>query len=293
MSFKGLHTALVTPFNENLEIDLNSYRKLMQFQADNKVDGLLTGGTTGENPTFADFEYDLLFDETSSFCKDHKMVAIAGCGSNSTQRAIELTQRAAKYKMDYALVITPYYNKPNQAALLAHFRKIADRSLVPIIMYNVPSRTAVDMSVETILELAEHENIVSIKEASGSVAKIQNIAFNTDKISIISGEDELNYAIMATGGVGAISVASNIIPLTISNLINAMLGKDFDLGIKLAKESLEICQKMFIDTNPIPVKYALSLMGICQDKLRLPLVGLSQDKKIEIQKLLRKNKIIS
>ncbi len=290
---KGLYTAIPTPFGKDGGINYESLKKFLKFQARSGVNGIVPGGTTGENPAFTEDEF---FELYSFVCKQayiSGMKVIAGCGSNSTGKAISLCRTASDAGADAALVITPYYNKPNQDGLYRHFSEVADRSPLPVVMYNVPSRTGVNMLPETVEKLSLHENITALKEASGSVSQVQKVIFAVNgRISVLSGEDDLTYSIMAIGGTGVISVTSNIIPRQMSGLVNAMLEKDYEKGLSLAKYTNELCASMFMDTNPLPVKKALNLMGFDMGGLRPPLYELDDKKTSQLIKILEKYDLI-
>ncbi|HQO08864.1 MAG TPA: 4-hydroxy-tetrahydrodipicolinate synthase [Clostridiales bacterium] len=290
---EGLFTAIVTPFKKDGRINYESLKRFLKFQCESGVDGIVPGGTTGENPTFTDEEFRDLYSLVCGFTEDTKIKVIAGCGSNSTDKSVSLCKLAAETGCDAALVITPYYNKPNQEGLYRHFSTVADKSPLPVVMYNVPSRTGVNMLPETVERLSYHENIVALKEASASISQVQKIIFASgDRLSVLSGEDDLSYSVMALGGKGVISVASNVIPKQMSSLVKAMLEKDYEKGLTMAKYTNEICHAMFIDTNPIPVKAALNLMGFDIGSLRLPLVDLDEVKTAQLKKVLEKYNLI-
>ena len=291
--FTGLYTALVTPFLPDGRFNEAKMKELVRFQGINGVEGVVPAGTTGENPTFSDKEHLRVIQTTVEAAKEVSLKVIAGCGSNNTEKAAILCKKAAELGADGALVITPYYNKPNQEGLYKHFMAVADNSPIPVIMYNVPGRTCVNLLPETVERLAQHENIVGLKEASGSVAQAQEIIFACgDKINLFSGEDELTYALMAIGGKGVISVSSNIIPEQMNNLVEAMLKGDFTTGLRIAKEVNEICKKMFIDTNPIPVKEAMNIMGMEVGPTRLPLTTISEANRKILLGLLKRNGLL-
>ncbi len=290
---KGLYTAIVTPFKSSGEIDYECLRKLLKFQSDSGVEGVVPGGTTGENPTFEENEYRELYSFVCKQSYKSGMKVIAGCGSNSTLRSVELCKLASDAGADAALVITPYYNKPNQDCMYRHFSEVADRSPIPVVMYNVPSRTGVNLLPETVEKLSLHENICALKEASGSVSQVQRTIFAVNgRISVLSGEDDLTYSIMVLGGTGVISVTSNVIPKQMAGLVSAMLAKDYEKGLNLARYTNEICHAMFTDTNPIPVKKALELMGFNTGFLRPPLYPLDEKKTLQLIKVLEKYGLI-
>ncbi|MCG2760773.1 MAG: 4-hydroxy-tetrahydrodipicolinate synthase [Candidatus Delongbacteria bacterium] len=198
---KGLYTAVATPFKKDRSINYESLKRFLKFQRDSGVTGVVPGGTTGENPTFSDEEFKELYTFVCSISNEIGMKIIAGCGSNSTDKSITLCKMSSEVGADAALVITPYYNKPNQEGLYRHFSLVADKSPIPLVMYNVPSRTGVNMLPETVERLSFHENIIALKEASGSISQVQKIIFAVEnRISVLSGEDDLTYSIMALGG---------------------------------------------------------------------------------------------
>lgn len=286
--FQGLYTAIVTPFDKNGNLNEAKLREHIKFQADNGVDGIVPAGTTGENPTFKDNDYDRIFNICAEEAKEHNIKVIAGCGSNDTRKAIDLCKKASEAGCHGALVITPYYNKPNQKGLLAHFTKVADESPLPVVMYNVPSRTSVNIDVETAVRLSSHDNIVALKEASASLMQVQDIIDGCDgKMDILSGEDALTYSIMAVGGKGVICVTSNIVPKEMKELVDAMLNKDFEKGLELQMKLKDLSKALFCDVNPVPVKAALNLMGKGVGEVRLPLVSVGSSKLKELELVLR------
>ena len=290
---EGLYTALVTPFYSDGKFNENKMTELIKFQASNGVKGIVPAGTTGENPTYSDREYLQIFATTVEAAKKANLQVMAGCGSNSTEKAIILCDKASKIGADSALVITPYYNKPNQEGIYKHFSLIADKSPIPIVLYNVPSRTNVNLLPETAEKLSYHENIIGLKEASGSLSQVQEIIFAVkNRMALLSGEDDLTYSIMALGGKGVVSVSSNIIPKLMNTLVEAMLKNDFEEGLKLAKDTNEFCRKMFIDTNPIPVKTAMNIMGLEVGPTRMPLTRIDNEKYLILENLLQKYELI-
>ena len=274
--FKGVFVAIVTPF-KNGKIDEEALRGLIDFQIAGGVDGIVPCGTTGESATLNHEEHDQVIRIAVDACKGKARV-LAGTGSNSTQEAIQLSRNAKNAGADGLLQITPYYNKPNQEGLYHHFSSIADAVDLPIVLYNVPSRTSVNMVPETVVRLAKIEKIVGIKEASGSLQAISKIIDNCGKdFTVLSGDDPLLWPILAIGGKGVISVTANILPAKVAALCKAAAIGDIAEARSLHYELMDINDSLFIDTNPIPVKAALHLMGKIENELRGPLIKLSKD----------------
>ena len=274
--FKGVFVAIVTPF-KNGKIDEEALRGLIDFQIAGSVDGIVPCGTTGESATLNHEEHDQVIRIAVDACKG-KASVLAGTGSNSTQEAIQLSRNAKNAGADGLLQITPYYNKPNQEGLYHHFSSIADAVDLPIVLYNVPSRTSVNMVPETVVRLAKIKNIVGTKEASGSLQAISKIIDNCGKdFTVLSGDDPLLWPILAIGGKGVISVTANILPAKVAALCKAAAIGDIAGARSLHYELMDINDSLFIDTNPIPVKAALHLMGKIENELRGPLIELSKD----------------
>ena len=274
--FKGVFVAVVTPF-KNGKIDEEALRGLIDFQTAGGVDGIVPCGTTGESATLNHEEHDQVIRIAVDACKG-KASVLAGTGSNSTQEAIQLSRNAKNAGADGLLQITPYYNKPNQEGLYHHFSSIADAVDLPIVLYNVPSRTSVNMVPETVVRLAKIKNIVGTKEASGSLQAISKIIDNCGKdFTVLSGDDPLLWPILAIGGKGVISVTANILPAKVAALCKAAAIGDIAEARSLHYELMDINDSLFIDTNPIPVKAALHLMGKIENELRGPLIELSKD----------------
>ncbi|SVA69252.1 uncharacterized protein METZ01_LOCUS122106 [marine metagenome] len=274
--FKGVFVAIVTPF-KNGKIDEEALRGLIDFQIAGGVDGIVPCGTTGESATLNHEEHDQVIRIAVDACKG-KASVLAGTGSNSTQEAIQLSRNAKNAGADGLLQITPYYNKPNQEGLYHHFSSIADAVDLPIVLYNVPSRTSVNMVPETVVRLAKIKNIVGTKEASGSLQAISKIIDNCGKdFTVLSGDDPLLWPILAIGGKGVISVTANILPAKVAALCKAAAIGDIAEARSLHYELMDINDSLFIDTNPIPVKAALHLMGKIENELRGPLIELSKD----------------
>ena len=274
--FKGVFVAIVTPF-KNGKIDEEALRGLIDFQIAGGVDGIVPCGTTGESATLNHEEHDQVIRIAVDACKG-KASVLAGTGSNSTQEAIQLSRNAKNAGADGLLQITPYYNKPNQEGLYHHFSSIADAVDLPIVLYNVPSRTSVNMVPETVVRLAKIKNIVGTKEASGSLQAISQIIDTCgDDFIVLSGDDPLLWPILAIGGKGVISVTANILPAKVAALCKAAAIGDIAGARSLHYELMDINDSLFIDTNPIPVKAALHLMGKIENELRGPLIELSKD----------------
>lgn len=268
--FTGSGVAIVTPFNRET-VDLSVLGRLLDFQLENRTDAIIVCGTTGEASTMTYRERM----KTIEFCVEHiagRVPVIAGSGSNSTEVAIALSKDAERAGADGLLVVTPYYNKASQAGLIRHYQVLADTVNVPIILYNVPSRTGVNIAPESYAELAKHPNIIGTKEASGNLSNLQKTRnLCPEDFYIWSGNDDETVPICALGGVGVISVVANIAPAVMHRLVQLCLLNDFEAAGSLQLELKELCDAMFCDVNPIPVKTALNLMGWNAGMLRLPL----------------------
>tara|TARA_Y100000031_G_scaffold148705_1_gene185402 strand:- start:391 stop:1263 length:873 start_codon:yes stop_codon:yes gene_type:complete len=289
--FQGSFVALVTPF-KNGKIDEEALKNIIEFQVSNGTNGIVPCGTTGESATLSVEEHNQVVEITVQ-AVNGRIPVIAGSGSNSTGEAIKLTRHAKEVGANAALHITPYYNKPTQEGLYQHFKKIAGEVDIPIILYNVPSRTSVNMMPETTARLAEIKNIVGIKEATGNLQQIsETIKLCGDNFSVISGDDANTLPIIAAGGNGVISVTANIAPEKISALCKSCLEGNFSDARKLHYELLDLNNIMFIETSPVPVKTSLSLMGKITGELRLPLTPLSESSLSKLKILLKKSGII-
>ncbi|MFX1567125.1 MAG: 4-hydroxy-tetrahydrodipicolinate synthase [Promethearchaeota archaeon] len=292
---KNVITAMITPFNDDLLLDEEKYREFIRFQIDNGCQ-ILTMGTTGESATMSHDEHHLAMniaiDEASKSGKDP--FVLAGTGSNSTKEAISLSQYAEKAGADGCLVVVPYYNKPVQHSLIDHFSAIADSISLPIILYNVPSRTGRNLEPETVSTLANtKDNIVGIKCASGNIDQITKIIKTTpDDFIVLSGDDGMTYHIMALGGKGVISVASNIIPAKLVEFTNSMLDNDWIKARNMQLELYDLFKVLFIETNPGPVKFAADVMGIMNIKMRMPLTPPLAANQNKIKNVLKKLDLI-
>lgn len=269
--FKGSYTALITPF-KNGEVDEESFRRFVEWQISEGSHGLVPVGTTGESPTLDYDEHKRVIEVTVEVARK-RVPVIAGTGSNSTDEAIELSQHAEKAGADGLLIVTPYYNKPTQEGLYQHFKAINDAVSIPIIIYNIPARSIVDMSVATMARCAELKNVVGVKDATANLARVsqQRIAMG-ENFCQLSGEDATALGFIAHGGHGCISVASNIAPRLCAEFQNACLRGDFSAALALQDRLMPLHDVMFIETNPGPVKYAASRLGLCSAEMRLPLV---------------------
>ena len=293
--FKGSNVALVTPFKGN-SLDEETYIKIINFHLENGTNGLVPAGTTGESPTLSHSEHEKVIELCIQEAKG-KIPVIAGTGSNSTTEAISLTEHAEKAGADGALIVTPYYNKPTQEGLYQHYKAINDKCGIPIIIYNIPGRSVIDMTVDTMARLFELKNIVGVKDATGDLNRVDETFKKIGNEFIqLTGEDGLAYEYNKKGGVGCISVTANIAPKMCSDMQKFSKSQDKDEQIK-AEEIDKILQpvhkSLFIESNPSPVKYAAKLIGLCDDSVRLPLVTVLDQTKVEVKKALLFAKIIN
>ena len=286
--FKGSNVALITPFKNN-KLDVDAYIKLINFQIINGTNGLVPAGTTGESPTLNHDEHqkviDLCIQESNG-----KNPIIAGTGSNSTEEAISLTTHAEKAGASAALIVTPYYNKPTQEGLYQHYKAINDKCGIPILIYNIPGRSVIDMSVDTMARLFELKNIVGVKDATGDLDRVDQQKKKMGKDFIqLTGNDDNALEFNRRGGIGAISVTANIAPKLCSNFQNISImqsEKDKLEAVKLDTILQPLHNSMFIESNPSPVKYAAKLLGLCEDDVRLPLVKVTESTKEAVKKAL-------
>ena len=284
--FKGSLTALVTPMKGGA-VDEAALRGLVKFQIDGGTDGLVPCGTTGESATLSHDEHnrviDIVIEEAAG-----RVPVIAGTGSNSTEETVKLTAHAKEAGADAALLITPYYNKPSQQGLIEHYRAVADSVELPQILYNVPGRTALNMLPETVAALSSHKNIVGIKEATADLEQISEvIAASGQDFSVLSGDDATTLPLLSVGGVGVISVVANLVPGEMSDLCSLYMSGKTEEARALHYKLLPLAAVMFIDTNPVPVKTALAMMGLVTEELRLPLVGLSDTDRKKLKAALK------
>ena len=297
MKFEGTYVAMVTPFTKDLEIDEEGFRSNINYLIDKGVTGLVGAGTTGESATVSHEEHqkiiDILVDEVNG-----RVETIAGTGSNATSEALSLTQYAYDAGADSALLITPYYNKPQQHAMVQHYSTIADKVDIPLILYNVPSRTGINMDVETIVELAKVDGIDAVKEASGSVDKVSDIYKALthegieDDFCILSGEDSLTLPLMAVGATGVISASANIDAKRMVLMVDSILNDDYTRAMELHYEMVELIRALFIESNPVPVKTAMNIMGLPSGPLRQPLAEMLPENLEVLKKALKDSDLI-
>ena len=284
--FEGSFVAIVTPF-KNGEVDASALRELIEFHIVNGTNGIVPCGTTGESATLSHAEHEEVIRISVETCKG-RIPVLAGTGSNATQEAIELTLRAQKIGANGALLITPYYNKPTQEGLFQHFSAVAKETDIPIILYNVPSRTSINMLPSTVARLSSVDNIVGIKEASGSLVQVSEIIDSCGpEFEVISGEDPLTWPILAIGGKGVISVTANLVPDKFAKLVDAARTGDVETAKALHYELLRLNDIMFVETNPIPVKSALALMDRIQNEFRAPLCPPSEESLSQLKTVLK------
>ena len=283
--FRGCGTAIATPFTED-NINLTEFAKLVEYQINEGIDAIIVCGTTGESSTMTLEEKKALVKFSVELI-DKRVPLIVGAGSNNTATSIEMSQYAESVGADGLLLVTPYYNKTTQEGLIHHYNSIANKTTLPIILYNVPSRTGLNILPETCLELSKTENIVAIKEASGNISQIAKIAaLCGNNLSIYSGNDDQNIPILSLGGIGAISVLSNVAPRFTHNMIYDFLNGNIEKARFAQLQSLELIESLFCEVNPIPVKTALNMMGYNFGKPRLPLIDMSESGKQRLKKSL-------
>ncbi len=287
--FTGSIVALVTPFKDGL-VDYDKLAELVEYHIENGTNGIVPCGTTGESPTLTHEEHGKVVSKVVEKANG-RISVIAGTGSNNTSEALSLTKDAKKAGADGALMITPYYNKPTQEGLYKHFKAIAEEVDIPIVVYNVPSRTGVAISPETVARLYEMENIVAIKEASGSIDQTSQILALCD-ITVLSGDDSLTLPIMSVGGKGVISVVANILPRDTSEMVSKFLNGMVKESLEIHKRLFPICRAMFIETNPISVKTAMKLLGRLNGEMRLPLCEMSNEHEGQLHSILKENGLV-
>ena len=279
LNLRGTFTALITPFTADGEkVDWAALKKIVEHQVEEGVEGLVPCGTTGESPTLSHEEHAEVIAKVIEWAKAKRKetIVIAGTGSNSTAEAVALTRHAAAAGADAVLSVNPYYNKPVQAGLVAHFERIADASTVPVVLYNIPGRSAVGMTLDTVVQLAKHPNIIGIKEATGDLGFMAQIIQATEgKFTLLSGDDNLLLPVLSIGGKGVISVISNVYPRETGAITRQYEAGNLHESHQRFMRLLPLCKAMFLETNPIPVKYAASRKEFCHNSLRLPMTQLS------------------
>ena len=293
--FKGSNVALVTPFKGN-SLDEETYIKIINFHLENGTNGLVPAGTTGESPTLSHREHEKVIELCIQEAKG-KIPVIAGTGSNSTTEAISLTEHAEKAGADGALIVTPYYNKPTQEGLYQHYKAINDKCGIPIIIYNIPGRSVIDMTVDTMARLFELKNIVGVKDATGDLNRVDETFKKIGNEFIqLTGEDGLAYEYNKRGGVGCISVTANIAPKMCSDMqkfSKSQNNNEQKKAEEIDKKLQPVHKSLFIESNPSPVKYAAKLIGLCDDNVRLPLVTVLDETKAEVKKALISAELIN
>ncbi len=280
--FRGSMPALVTPFADG-DIDVASVRKLVEWQIAGGIHGIVAVGTTGESPTLSHAEHGRMIELVVE-AVNGRIPVIAGAGSNNTAESISLIRHAGEVGADAALVVTPYYNKPTQRGLIQHYTTLAEASSIPILIYNIPGRSVIDMSVETMAELAQHERIIGVKDATGDIARVsqQRAACGADFVQL-SGEDATALGFNAHGGVGCISVTANVAPKLCAQLQEATLAGDYARALEIQDKVMPLHDAMFVESNPCPAKYALSLLGLCSAEVRSPLAPVSEETKAVVR----------
>lgn len=290
--FSGSMVAIITPFDGQGKFAEEIYRQLIDFQIENGTDAIVPCGTTGESATLDVDEHEYVI----KVCIDQvnkRVPVIAGTGANNTAEAIHLSKNAKTMGADGLLLVCPYYNKPSQEGIYQHYKRLAEEVALPQVLYNVPGRTGVNMAADTTVRLAELTNIVAIKEASGDLTQVSQILAKAgDKIDVICGDDFLTFPMMCCGAKGVISVSANAIPKLVKDLVEAVLNGDYMMGCKLHLELLEFHTAMFIESNPVPVKKTLELMGMIQANVRLPLVEMSEATLMKLKSVLQKYELI-
>lgn len=284
MRFQGVYTALVTPFQKGA-IDYDALNRLVDEQIDAGITGIVPVGTSGESPTL---EHDEHIAVIAAVCKRAagRVQIIAGTGSNSTAEAIELTQAAKAVGANATLQMTPYYNRPSQEGIYRHICEVSTRGGLPVVLYNIPGRTGASMEISTIARMMQSANIVAIKEAAGSVARVSDLRHAIPNLTVLSGDDGLTVPMMSVGAQGVVSVASHIVPRTLVQMVDAAIQNDFVTAQKIHERLYDLFKDLFLETNPVPVKYALSYLGKISPELRLPLCEMQEENKRQLAKTL-------
>jgi len=290
--FEGVFTALITPFTKDGKLDEQALRKLVDFQIDQGIDGLVPVGTTGESPTLSPEETEqvirIVVEQTGG-----RVPVIAGTGSNCTDKAIHMTEKAKQIGATASLQVAPYYNKPTGEGFFRHFTAIADAVDLPMVVYNIPGRAGKNIENPVMLKLAQHKNIVAVKEASGNISQMMDLIAKKPKdFAVLSGDDNFTYPLMALGGKGVISVASNAVPDRMKDLTHTALKGDWDRARKLHYELLPLFKAIFLETNPIPIKATMAMKGFVEEVYRLPMCPMSGENKKALTEVLKQLKVL-
>jgi len=284
--FEGSYVALVTPF-KNGAVDFDKLKEIIEFQIENGTAGIVPCGTTGESATLSMEEHEAVIEATVKVV-NKRVKVMAGTGANCTDEAIALTKFAQKVGCDAALLVSPYYNKPTQKGLFLHFKAISESTDIPLVLYNIMGRTAVNIEVATTAKIVEQcKNVVGVKEASGSLEQMALTKLACPKINLISGDDALTLPVLSIGGVGIISVVANIVPKAVSELVEHFFAGRFVQARELHYKLLPLVKAMFIETNPIPVKTAMAMLGMCSDEFRLPMCSMEDANKSKLKVALK------
>lgn len=286
--FTGSGVALITPFNDKNEINFEKLRELLEFHITNKTDAVIVTGTTGESSTMTD-EEKLAVIKFSVETVNKRIPVIAGTGSNNTKHAVEMSIKAQELGADGLLVVTPYYNKGNENGIYNHYKIIAESVDIPVILYNVPGRTGVNLSINLLKKLAQIKNIIAIKEASGNISYAAEIAREVPELDIYSGNDDMTVPLLSLGGKGVISVSANIIPETVHNMTYAFFERDNDTARELQLKYNDLVNALFIEVNPVPVKEAMNFLGYNVGECRLPLGEMSEENKNTLHRIIEKH----
>ena len=286
--FTGSGVALITPFNNKNEINFEKLRELLEFHIANKTDAVIVTGTTGESSTMTD-EEKLAVIKFSVETVNKRIPVIAGTGSNNTKHAVEMSIKAQELGADGLLVVTPYYNKGNENGIYNHYKLIAESVNIPVILYNVPGRTGVNLSINLLKKLAQIKNIIAIKEASGNISYAAEIAREVPELDIYSGNDDMTVPLLSLGGKGVISVSANIIPETVHNMTYAFFERDNDTARELQLKYNDLVNALFIEVNPVPVKEAMNFLGYNVGECRLPLGEMSEENKNTLHRIIEKH----
>ncbi len=291
--FKGVYTAIITPFKKDESVDVEQLKKLIDFNLKNGIKGIVPCGTTGESPTLSPAEHERVIEITINHVNGRAKV-IAGTGSNCTREAVRLSQHAEEAGADALLLVNPYYNKPTQEGLYRHFKAIADSVKIPCIVYNIKGRTGVNVETSTLMRIVkECPNVKAVKEASGDLDQMKDvIAQRPEEFSVLSGDDNMALDLIKAGGDGVISVASNIVPDKMSNMVKFALEGNIEEAEKINNELAPLFSVEFIETNPIPIKYMLSLKGMCNEIYRLPMCELKPESKEKVNQVMHDLKLI-